>query len=62
MTTCLSKLRFTEREIRNVRDTVDAIRKEARRETPRPVRISNLCDRISLTVRNAERRTLKCKA
>jgi hypothetical protein len=56
MPTCLSDIRFTEREIRTVRETVDAIRKEARRETPRPVRISNLCDRISLTVVKAERR------
>jgi hypothetical protein len=59
MATCLSDIRFTEREIRTVRDTVDAIRKEARRETPRPVRISNLCDRISLVIKNAERRTRK---
>jgi hypothetical protein len=59
MATCLSDIRFTEREIRTVRDTVDAIRKESRRETPRPVRISNLCDRLSLTVKNAERRTRK---
>jgi len=53
---CLSDLRFTEREIRTIRDTVDAIRKEARRETPRPVRVSNLCDRLSLTIVKAERR------
>ena len=56
MATCLSNIRFTEREIRTVRNTVDAIRKEARRETRRPVRISNLCDRLSLTVVKAERR------
>jgi hypothetical protein len=60
MATCLSDLRFTEREIRTIRDDIAAIRKEARRETPRPVRISNLCDRISLTVVKAERRSLKC--
>ena len=57
----LSDIRFTEREIRTVRDAVDAIRKEARRDTPRPVRISNLCDRISLAVAKAERRTMRCK-
>ena len=57
----LSDIRFTEREIRTIREAVDAIRKEARRDTPRPVRVSNLCDRLSLTIRNAERRTLKCK-
>ena len=54
----LSNIRFTEREIRTIRDTINAIRKEARRETPRPVRVSNLCDRLSLTIKNAERRTL----
>lgn len=56
MPICLSKARFTEREIRAIRQAVDAVRREARRETPRPVRISNLCDRISLTVTKAERR------
>jgi hypothetical protein len=61
MATCLSDIRFTEREIRTIREAVDAIRKEARRDTPRPVRVSNLCDRVSLAVRNAERRTLRCK-
>ena len=61
MATCLSDIRFTEREIRTIRETVDAIRKEARRDTPRPVRVSNLCDRLSLTIVKAERRTLKCK-
>ena len=57
--TSLSDIRFTEREIRTIRDTVAAIRKETRRETPRYVRISNLCDRISLTVIKAERMALK---
>ena len=61
MATCLSKLQFTEREIRTIREAVEAIRKEARRDTPRPVRVSNLCDRLSLTIVKAERRTLKCK-
>ena len=61
MPTCLSKIQFTEREIRTIREAVDAIRKENRRDTPRPVRISNLCDRLSLTVKNAERRAVKCK-
>ena len=60
MATCLSKLQFTEREIRTIRETVEAIRKEARRDTPRPVRVSNLCDRLSLTIVKAERR-LKMK-
>jgi len=59
MPTCLSKLRFTEREIRTIREAVDAIRKETRRDTPRPVRVSNLCDRLSLTIVKAERRTKK---
>ena len=59
MATCLSDVRFTEREIRTIRDTADAIRKEARRETPRRLRISNLCDRISLTVAKAQRRSVK---
>ena len=57
MATCLSKLQFTEREIRTIRETVEAIRKEARRDTPRPVRVSNLCDRLSLTIVKAERRS-----
>ena len=61
MPTCLSKIQFTEREIRTIREAVDAIRKENRRDTPRPVRISHLCDRLSLTIVKAERRTLKCK-
>lgn len=56
MATCLSKIQFTEREIRTVKQTVDAIRKETRRQTPRTIRISNLCDRLSLTVAKAERR------
>ena len=60
MKTCLSDTRFTEREIRTVKDTLDAIRRETRRERPRPIRISNLCNRISLTVANAERRKVKC--
>lgn len=59
MPTCLSKLQFTEREIRTIRETVEAIRKEVRRDTPRPVRVSNLCDRLSLTIVKAERRTKK---
>lgn len=59
MATCLSDLRFTEREVRTVREAVAAIRKEARRDAPRPVRISNLCDRISLAVVKAERRSMK---
>ena len=59
MATCLSKLQFTEREIRTIREAVDAIRKEARRDTPRPVRVSNLCDRLSLTIVKAERRAKK---
>ena len=59
MPTCLSDTRFTEREIRTIRDTADAIRKESRRQAPRTVRISNLCDRLSLTVAKAERRKLK---
>ena len=59
MPTCLSKIQFTEREIRTIREAVDAIRKENRRDTPRPVRISNLCDRLSITIRKAERRTQK---
>ena len=61
MATCLSDIQFTEREIRTIREAVDAIRKEARRDTPRPVRVSNLCDRLSLIVKNAERRTLTCR-
>ena len=61
MRTCLSDIRFTEREIRTIKDTVDAIRREARRERPRPVRISNLGDRLSVIVTHAERRKLKCK-
>ena len=61
MATCLSDIRFTEREIRTIREAVDAIRREARRDTPRPVRVSNLCDRLSLTVRNAERRAMTCR-
>lgn len=56
MPICLSKARFTEREIRTIRSALDAIRKETRRETPRTVRVSNLCDRISITVAKAERR------
>lgn len=59
MPTCLSDTRFTEREIRTVREAVDAIRKEARSERPRRLRISNLCDRISLAVAKAERRKVK---
>ena len=59
MATFLSDVRFTEREIRTIRDTADAIRKEARRETPRRNRISNLCDRISFTVGKAQRRSVK---
>lgn len=59
MRICLSDVRFTEREIRIIKDTVDAIRREARRERPRPVRISNLGDRISFTVAHAERRSMK---
>ena len=59
MPTCLSKIQFTEREIRTIREAVDAIRKENRRDTPRPVRVSNLCDRLSITIRKAERRTQK---
>ena len=61
MPTCLAKLQFTEREIRTIREAVDAIRKEARRDTPRPVRVSNLCDRLSFTIVKAERRTMKCR-
>jgi hypothetical protein len=57
----LSNIRFTEREVRTIRETVNAIRKEAWRETPRPVRVSNLCDRLSLTIVKAERRTLICQ-
>ena len=56
MPTCLSDVRFTEREIRTIRDTAEAIRKEARREPPRRLRIANLCDRLSLTVSKAQRR------
>ena len=59
MATCLSDIRFTEREIRTIREAVDSIRKETRRDTPRPVRVSNLCDRLSLTIVKAERRTKK---
>ncbi len=55
----LSNIRFTEREVRTIRETVNAIRKEARRDAPRPVRVSNLCDRLSLTIVKAERRTKK---
>jgi hypothetical protein len=55
----LSNIRFTEREVRTIRETVNAIRKEARRDAPRPVRVSNLCDRLSLIVKNAERRKVK---
>ena len=55
----LSDVRFTEREIRTVKDTIDAIRKETRRERPRPVRIFNLCNRVSFTIGNAERRSMK---
>ena len=61
MATCLSDIRFTEREIRTIREAVDAIRKETRRDTPRPVRVSNLCDRLSFTIVKAERRTMKCR-
>lgn len=59
MATSLSDIRFTEREIRTIRETADAIRREARRETPRRLRISNLCDRLSLTVVKAERRRMR---
>jgi hypothetical protein len=55
----LSDIRFTEREVRTVRETVDKIRKENRKESPRRLRISNLCDRLSFTIANAERRTSK---
>lgn len=55
----LSDVRFTEREIRTIRETAEAIRKENRRESPRRLRISNLCDRISFTIAHAERRTMK---
>ena len=55
----LSDVRFTEREIRTIRETTEAIRKENRRESPRRLRISNLCDRISFTIAHAERRTMK---
>ena len=48
MATCLSDTRFTEREIRTIRDAAKAIREEARRETPRRIRIFNLCDREKL--------------
>lgn len=58
---CLSDTRFTEREIRAVRDAVAAVRRELRKESPNKVRVSNLCDRISLAVANAERRTMKWK-
>lgn len=56
MATSLSDLRFTEREIRTVRETLASIRKETRKDNPSRVRISNLCDRISLTIAKAERR------
>ena len=59
MAISLSDIRFTEREIRTIRETAEAIRKEARREPPRRLRISNLCDRISFTVGKAERRKVK---
>ena len=59
MAISLSDVRFTEREIRTIRETAEAIRKENRRESPRRLRISNLSERISLTIKNAQRRTLK---
>ena len=61
MPTCLSDIRLTEREIRTIRDTVDKIRRESRKDAPRRLRISNLCDRLSFTIAKAERRTPKMK-
>ncbi len=61
MAISLSDIRLTEREIRAVRDAVAAVRRELRKERPSKVRVSNLCDRISLSLANAERRTLKWK-
>ena len=59
MAISLSDIRFTEREVRTIRETVDKIRKENRKESPRWLRISTLCDRLSFTIANAERRTSK---
>ena len=61
MTTSLSEIRFTEREIRIIRETADDIRREARREKPRLIRICNLSDRVSVTIGRAERRSAKMK-
>jgi hypothetical protein len=61
MATSLSDVRFTEREIRTIRDTLDRVRREARQESPRRLRISNLCDRVLVIVAKAERRTNKMK-
>lgn len=61
MAISLSDTRFTEREIRTIRTAASQIYLEARKEKPRKIRISNLCDRISATVTKAERRTLKTR-
>lgn len=59
MPTCLSDIRLTEREIRTIREAADAVRREIRKASPSRDRVVNLCNRISLAVGKAEKRTLK---